>query len=231
MKIINKSIIAGALLAISSLSAQTTTSLFNFEFGGNNLGNATLSTVGTTSGITVGSIFDNLPTSIGANANVDGFIDDGTIAFSRSRVFIDRGGSALGFNGTGTPVSSFTITAGAGFDVTLTRYSLQGVVSDGAFSTNGLRFGLGVNGTIATEFANFQSGTREFDFNTPIVITAGTTQTIDVFMNSASGTTQHILDNLNIQGFTTAAVPEPSTYAVIFGGLVLVFAMVRRRMK
>lgn len=230
MKYTKLKIIAASFLAIASLSAQS--ELFTFGFDAGSSRSATLAQ----SGFSVGNIFTNLPVSQTlTNPLVDGAIDDGTILITESLLFVERG-PGLSFSSS-TPISSFTITADANTQVDISGFSLQGIEVRGAFRTDNTIFvGIGENGTVAsttsgTDLAPFTTSTNGRTLTDGITIAAGETKTIDIFINSGSTTSRNILNTFRFLGTTTTVVPEPSTYAAIFGGLVLVFAMVRRRMK
>jgi hypothetical protein len=100
-----------------------------------------------------------------------------------------------------------------------------------ALDTDGASLGVAASTTGAfsgeqTSFGTLSIGTTDTGYTTDFS-SLGDTQTLYVRLSasSVSGGTLS-LDNV---GFSAAVVPEPSTYAAIFGVIAIAFAVVRRR--
>jgi hypothetical protein len=127
----------------------------------------------------------------------------------------------LDANVNGSITQSFATVAGTEYTLSF-WYSNR---TDTAVATNGISFGLGGGWIAAPALAANNSGDNlwsQVSYN----FVAGSNLTTLSFMatgtNDSYGTS---LDNVSV----TAAVPEPSTYALMFGGLAAVGFIARRR--
>lgn len=127
----------------------------------------------------------------------------------------------LDANVNGSITQSFATIAGAQYTLSF-WYSNR---TNTAVATNGISFGLG-NGWIAAPALAVNNSGDNLWSQVSYNFTAGSGVTTLSFMatgNSDSYGTS--LDNVSV----TAAVPEPSTYALMFGGLAAVGFVARRR--
>lgn len=180
------------------------------------------------SGFTVSDFtFTNGTQSItNTNPTIDGFIDDQSYLVSDGKLFIDR------FSGFGSNVATITVTADAGKDVQIDGLRLSHNNGLGAFNSDTL-FAFSISNSSNTQQTSVQNlgasgGTKTASFDTSVIVAAGTSHTFNIFFNSGSTTSQHVLDNIVLVG---SVVPEPATYAFSLGILTLVATFIRRRIQ
>ena len=127
----------------------------------------------------------------------------------------------LDANVNGSITQSFATVAGTEYTLSF-WYSNR---TNTAVATNGISFGLG-NGWIAAPTLAVNNSGDNLWSQVSYNFVAGSNLTTLSFMatgtNDSYGTS---LDNVSV----TAAVPEPSTYALMFGGLAAVGFIARRR--
>jgi autotransporter-associated beta strand protein len=175
----------------------------------------------------------------------------GVIAGAGSFTLGSASTNTLTLSGTNTYTGATTINAG-----TLALGAADRLSSSSAMTLNGGTFATGgFNQTLNTltlsssSTLDFGSGTSALVFADSSAITWSGTLTLtnfDVgtdslkFGSSSIGLTATQLSDISIAGYTVtgldssgflqvSAIPEPATYAAIFGGLVLVGAVIRRR--
>ncbi|MBP7482707.1 MAG: PEP-CTERM sorting domain-containing protein [Lacunisphaera sp.] len=120
-----------------------------------------------------------------------------------------------------------------GYDFTLTKQA--GTIGDVTWSLdvefeNNGRFTIG-NGTLTTSSATF-SGNSPSSYNIVSTLEGDGTKFVafylDLDYDTDTGDELLVVMNSSTQGFTISAIPEPSTYAAIFGLGALGFVIVRR---
>lgn len=122
---------------------------------------------------------------------------------------------------TGNDYVEFTLTVSAGYEVDLTSLTLQIQQSSGTSSPTNLFILSSVDGYTSTIY----STTASTSYQTKTLTLSSldfqdlTTVTFRIYAYGASGTSSSLrIDNLTLNG-TLTAIPEPSTYAMLFGGL------------
>ena len=127
----------------------------------------------------------------------------------------------LDANVNGSITQSFATIAG-------TEYALSFWYSNRtntAIATNGISFGLGNGWIAAPALAVNNSGNNQWSQVNYNFIAGGGTTTLSFMSTGNSDSYGTSLDNVSV----TAAIPEPSTYALMFGGLAAVGFIARRR--
>lgn len=127
----------------------------------------------------------------------------------------------LDANVNGSITQSFATIAGAEYTLSF-WYSNR---TNTAVATNGLSFGLGSGWIAAPGLAVNNSGDNQWSQVNYNFIAGGGTTTLSFMATGNSDSYGTSLDNVSV----TAAIPEPSTYALMFGGLAAVGFVARRR--
>jgi len=127
----------------------------------------------------------------------------------------------LDANVNGSITQSFATVAGAEYTLSF-WYSNR---TNTAVATNGLSFGLGNGWIAAPGLAVNNSGDNQWSQVSYNFIAGGGTTTLSFMATGNSDSYGTSLDKVSV----TAAVPEPSTYALMFGGLAAVGFIARRR--
>lgn len=127
----------------------------------------------------------------------------------------------LDANVNGSITQSFATIAGAEYTLSF-WYSNR---TDTAVATNGLSFGLGSGWLAAPGLAVNNSGDNQWSHVNYNFIAGSGTTTLSFMATGNSDSYGTSLDNVSV----TAAIPEPSTYALMFGGLAAVGFIARRR--
>jgi hypothetical protein len=127
----------------------------------------------------------------------------------------------LDANVNGSITQSFATIAGTAYTLSF-WYSNR---TDTAVATNGLSFGLGNGWIAAPGLAANNSGDNQWSQVNYNFIAGGATTTLSFMATGNNDSYGSSLDNISV----TAAIPEPSTYALMFGGLAAVGFVARRR--
>ncbi|MEO0452733.1 MAG: PEP-CTERM sorting domain-containing protein [Verrucomicrobiota bacterium] len=172
----------------------------------------------------------------------NGYNNDWSIDDATNALYLNRSGATA--NGWGSPAStvasplSFTITADAGFDVTVESLTLF-VGSDdgengGAADSPGTYTATVYFGSSNTAVGDYGAGVLFDDAETQTVslasnflISAGTAKTFYIDLDTNNNNSSHVLDSFDVNG-TVAAIPEPSSFALM-GAAAAFFYLLRRR--
>ena len=127
----------------------------------------------------------------------------------------------LDANVNGSITQSFATIAGAQYTLSF-WYSNR---TNTAVATNGISFGLGNGWIAAPALAVNNSGDNLWSQVSYNFIAGSGLTTLSFMATGNSDSYGTSLDNVSV----TAAVPEPSTYALMFGGLAAVGFIARRR--
>ena len=126
----------------------------------------------------------------------------------------------LDANVNGSITQSFATVAGAEYTLSF-WYSNR---TDTAVATNGISFGFGNGWTAAPGLASNNSGDNQWSqVNYNFIASSGVT-TLSFMATGNSDSYGTSLDNVSV----TAAIPEPSTYAMMFAGLAAMGFIARR---
>ena len=126
----------------------------------------------------------------------------------------------LDANVNGSITQSFATVAGAEYTLSF-WYSNR---TNTAVATNGLSFGFGNGWIAAPALAVNNSGDNQWSQVSYNFVASSGTTTLSFMATGSNDSYGSSLDNVSV-----AAVPEPSTYALMFGGLAAVGFIARRR--
>lgn len=185
-------------------------------------------TLNSTNRLTATSVDANLSASaFGIVQSEDpdgGTLNDDTYQFTADGLMINR--STSGAVGWGTDLAapfSFTISADNGFDV-----EVESLTMVSRSNTHNLAYRFGTSNT-SDEYTAFHTfglggGTDTRTLTSPFIITAGTSKTFYIDMNSANGNSTHDFGTFTVNG---TVIPEPSI--ALLGSLGLLILLRRRR--
>lgn len=241
MKTYKQFIISVSFLMTSSFMFAAIVTEWTFDTGGTT--SERLASSNTLTGVSVSSISINSAVqNFGVNAVPSGANDGmgfGGTGSGNQVIFWHRANffnsqdigtttwSAPGFDGIDTTVStapmSFTVSAELGYDVTIDSISVDSensgylVFFQEAGQAAGAQSGGGTAFTTAA-------------LNSPVTVSSGTSKTFTLNWNSGALNSFFNVNEISLNGSVTV-VPEPSTYALLSGFVVLGLIMARRRQR
>jgi hypothetical protein len=149
-------------------------------------------------------------------------------------------------NSTGAAITEFSLSyAGVQFfhstganknDITV-AYRIEPANTAVSFNSTGwntitdLTYTAGLSGASSAAALNFNTAANRTDFDavsTPVTWAAGSELWVRFYINNVGGVDQGVgIDNIQLTA--VSAIPEPSTYAALFGALALGVVVYRRR--